>query len=204
VTSGARAKGSGDASPPITTLLAAARAGDRAASDDVFALVYAQLRRLASRQPLRGGTLSTTALVHEVYLKLGGDGTVVANDRVHFFSLAARAMRQILIDRARHGGRGKRGGGVRALSLDGLPEPSRSEGEIGREEMLTLDRALARLAVVDTELEQLVEWRFFAGLTIEEIAALTGTSERSLKRSWAVARLFLLREMRGDPPAGAP
>jgi RNA polymerase sigma factor (TIGR02999 family) len=202
VTSGARAKGSGDAaSPPITTLLAAARGGDRAASDDVFALVYQELRRLAARRSRRSAasTLSTTALVHEVYLKLGGDGSVVvANDRAHFFALAARAMRQILVDHARHGDRKKRGGDVRVVSLDALAEhPPDAAAVGGREDLLALDRALRRLAALDPDLEQLVEWRFFAGLTLAEISALTGTPERTLKRSWSVARLFLLREING-------
>ena len=104
----------------ITALLAAARAGDRTAYDRVFALVYDELRRVASRQAGRFGgddTMSTTALVNEAYLKLAGDGVVAGNDRVHFFALAARAMRQILIDHARHGRRQKRGGSHATTSI---------------------------------------------------------------------------------------
>jgi RNA polymerase sigma factor (TIGR02999 family) len=194
----------------VTALLAAARHGDRAASDRVFALVYDQLRRVASRQAVRlggGVTLSTTALVNEAYLKLAGDTVVAANDRVHFLALAARAMRQILIDHARHGGRKKRGGGAPLVSLDGLHEPPGAIEGAGIADLLTVERALERLAAVDPELERLVEWRFYAGLTIEEIAALTGTSERTLKRDWAAARAFLLREIAGPavaPPPSAP
>jgi RNA polymerase sigma factor (TIGR02999 family) len=207
VTSG-RADGAlgGAGEAPITTLLAAARDGDRAASDSVFALVYDELRRLASRQSKRvaASTLSTTALVHEAYLKLGGDGAVVAaNDRAHFFALAARAMRQILIDHARHGDRKKRGGGAPVLSIDGLAEAP-SVANLVREDLLALERALERLGTVDSELERLVEWRFYAGLTLKEIAELTGISERTLKRDWSVARAFLLRQIAGaaaEPPA---
>ncbi len=189
----------------VTALLAAARSGDRSASDRVFALVYDELRRVASRQAMRrggGATLSTTALVNEAYLKLAGDTVVAANDRVHFFALAARAMRQILIDHARHGARRKRGGGLPVLSLEGLHEAPAGGAATGIADLLTLERALVRLATVDPELERLVEWRFFAGLTIEEIAGLTGTSERTLKRDWAAARAFLLREIGGGD--GAP
>ena len=195
------------ASGEITALLAAARAGDRTAYDRVFALVYDELRRVASRQAGRFGgddTMSTTALVNEAYLKLAGDGVVAGNDRVHFFALAARAMRQILIDHARHGRRQKRGGGAPHVELDGLAfEIGAAPADASAEDLLALDRALERLAAVDEELVRLVEWRFFAGLTLEEIAGLTGVSERTLKRDWRVARAFLLREVGGEAPPPA-
>ncbi|GMU64548.1 MAG: hypothetical protein AMXMBFR36_08220 [Acidobacteriota bacterium] len=183
-------------------LLAAARGGDRAAYDQVFGRVYDELRRVASRQAARFGrdaTLSTTALVHEAYLKLAGNRVVPVNDRVHFFALAASAMRQILINHARHGGRKKRGGdcarvGLEPAALDALAAPS----EAPVDDLLALDRALERLDKVDTELAQMVEWRFFAGLTLEEISELTGVSERTLKRDWQVARAFLLRDLAGE------
>ena len=185
----------------FTASLAAARAGDRGAFDRVFTLAYEELRRVASRQATRfaGDTsLSTTALVHETYLKLAGDSRLAPNDRTHFFALAARAMRQVLIDRVRHGDRKKRGGGVPDIPLEGLVEvPGPDHGAPGAEDLLALDRALRRLGAVDPELGQLVEWRFFAGLTLEEISELTGVSERTLKRDWAVARVFLLRELAG-------
>ena len=194
-----------DRGPEETTaLLAAARDGDRAAYDVVFARVYEELRRVASRQSARlgaGETLSTTVLVHEAYLKLvGGGAAVAANDRVHFFALAARAMRQILIDHARHRGRRKRGAGAPHVDLDRIEVGAEAPA---LEELLTLDRALDRLAKVDAELARLVEWRFFAGLTLAEIGALVGVSERTLKRDWQVARAFLLREVAG-PDAATP
>ncbi len=186
-------------------LLAAARAGDRSAYDQVFSRVYDELRRVASRQAARFGrdaTMSTTALVHEAYLKLAADQVVAGNDRVHFFALAARAMRQILIDHARHGGRKKRGGDVARIALDpAVLEQVAAAPEVPVDDLLALDRALDRLGKVDAELVQLVEWRFFAGLTLEEIAGLTGTSERTLKRDWQVARSFLLRDLAGTNPA---
>jgi RNA polymerase sigma factor (TIGR02999 family) len=200
-----------------TALLAAARDGDRAAYDRVFARVYEELRRVASRQSARFGgradsaTISTTALVHEAYLKLTRDQIVAGKDRIHFFALASRAMRQILLDHARHGSRRKRGGDVAKVELDGLAfELSSPEGEAAVHDLLALDRALERLSGVDPELARLVEWRFFAGLTLPEIVELTGSSERTLKRDWVVARAFLARELggeagqAGEAPSGEP
>ncbi len=189
-----------------TALLAAARAGDRRAYDRLFSRVYDELRRVASRQAARFGsrggpgsdaTLSTTALVHEAYLKLAGDSIVAGQDRVHFFALAARAMRQILMNHVRDGARMKRGGGVAHVELDpaALEQIPNAPQAVAVENMLALDAALERLARVDPDLEQLVEWRFFAGLTMEEVAELTGSSVRTLKRDWQVARSFLLRQM---------
>jgi RNA polymerase sigma factor (TIGR02999 family) len=190
-----------------TALLQAARAGDRASYDRVFERVYDELRRVASRQAARFGsrsattTLSTTALVHEAYLKLAGDTLVAGSDRIHFFALAARAMRQILMNHARDAGRLKRGGDVERVALDpaALAQIPEAPPGLAVENMLALDTALDRLARVDAELEQLVEWRFFAGLTLEEIAELAGRSVRTLKRDWQVARSFLVRAM--DPAA---
>lgn len=181
----------------ITSLLAAARGGDRGALAHVYELAYAELKRIAARQ--RGGfggadTLSTTALVHEAYLKLAGDrGNWVGTDRIHFFALAARAMRQVLIDHARGRGRQKRGAGAPHLDLE-LVDPG---VEASIEELLAIDTALERLGQLDPELERLVEWRFFAGLTVEEIAPMVGLSERTIKRQWRTARAFLLRELGG-------
>jgi len=194
---------SADPSPAETTaLLAAARGGDRAAYDLVFARVYEELRRVASRQSARlgaGETLSTTVLVHEAYLKLAGGAGLAANDRVHFFALAARAMRQILIDHARHRRRHKRGGDAPHVELDRVELAAEAPPV---EDLLAVDRALVRLGEVDPELARLVEWRFFAGLTLGEIAGLVDVSERTLKRDWQVARAFLLREIAG--PGGRP
>lgn len=200
---GSQPRTPGRAAADTAVLLAAARAGDRAAHDQVFARVYEELRRVASRHAARLGaneSLATTALVHEAYLKLANSERGTASDRAHFFALAARAMRQILIDHARHRSRDKRGAGAVHLDVVGLELASPM---IPIEEVLALDGALERLRAVDDELHQLVEWRFFSGLTLEEISELTGTSERTLKRDWQVARAFLLRAL-GDPGAGAP
>lgn len=187
-----------------TALLRAARLGDREAYDRFFSRVYEELRRVASRQAARFGrhgqeaTLATTALVHEAYLKLAGGAVVAGQDRVHFFALAARAMRQILIDHARERGRRKRGAGEPRVELDALAfELEAPAGEAAAEDLLALDRALERLGAVDPELERMVEWRFFAGMTLPEIAELVGVSERTLKRDWSVARAFLVRELDG-------
>ena len=160
-------------------------------------VVYGELRALAAHY-LEGRsqhTLQPTALVHEAYLKLAKSDMAWCG-RDHFVATAARAMRQILIDHARHRGRRKRGGGVRPAELDAVALPAAPDA-LPVEDLLALDRALERLAAVDPELVRLVEWRFFAGLTLEEIAGYAGVSERTLKRDWQVARAFLQRELAG-------
>jgi RNA polymerase sigma factor (TIGR02999 family) len=178
----------------ITSLLQAIAAGDRRALDRLFGLVYGELhglarRRLGARSPR--STLQTTALVHETYLKLAGSAGWSAGDRAHFFALAGRAMRQIVIDHARRRLRDRRGGRAVRLSLD--------EMEIAVEEsaaeLVALDAALDRLRSMDGELAQLVEWRFFAGRSLDEIAEFTGVSTRTLKRRWRAARAFLYQEL---------
>jgi RNA polymerase sigma factor (TIGR02999 family) len=186
--------------PPIaaiTELLRAVEGGDKAARDRLFAVVYAELRGLARGQlrriPARD-TLSTTALVNETYLKLAGERPWSARDRSHFFALAARAMRQILVDHARRRARQKRGGGAAPVALDEalVPSPDRAE------ELLALDAALQRLEAMDAELAQIVEWRFFAGLSIEEVAQLLDVSDRTVKRHWRAARAFLFQELQSQ------
>ncbi len=181
----------------ITELLRAVEVGDKAARDRLFAVVYAELRRVARGQLRRlpgKDTLSTTALVNETYLKLAGDRAWSARDRSHFFALAARAMRQILVDHARRRSRQKRGGGDLPVSLaEGLvPAPERAE------ELLALDQALAQLEAVDAELARIVEWRFFGGLSVEEVAALLEVSDRTVKRHWRAARAFLFQQLEGQ------
>jgi len=178
----------------ITSLLAAAGAGDRGASERLFESVYAELRRIARRQLAASApmaTLSTTALVHEAYLKLSGDARWSAEDRRHFFALAARAMRYVLVDHARRRGRLKRGGGAFALVLEAEEIAAPDRGE----ELIAIDGALCRLEGVEPELARLVEWRFFAGLSVEEIADLTGVSDRTVKRRWRAARAFLYQDL---------
>ncbi len=178
----------------VTALFAAVEAGDRQAVDRLFELVYSELRKIARRQLAAGPwveTLNTTALVHEAYLKLSRDSHWTVRDRFHFFALAARAMREVLIDHARTKGRQKRGGGVRPLDLGDIDVPVVERAE----ELLVLDEALTRLEAEDPELSRLVEWRFFAGLSVEEIAGLLEVSERTVKRHWRTARAFLYQEL---------
>ena len=186
-----------EAPPPpeeVTAILKAAEAGDRQAVDRLFSLVYGQLRAIAHGQLRRAAgdhTLSTTALVHEAYVKLSQGSRWSARDRSHFFALAARAMRMILIDHARARSRDRRGGGIRPLDLDAVAIPVEERAA----ELVALDEALDRRGAVDEELAKLVEWRFFAGLTVEEIAEISGRSVRTLKRHWQTARAFLFQEL---------
>ena len=180
----------------ITGLLAAFRDGDRGALDRLFPIVYRELRERAHRQLAgrrSGDTLSTTALVHEAYLKLTGSAHQTYEDRIHFFAVASRAMRQILVDYARRHAAAKRGSGDRPLSLDpeAVPGPGRSE------ELLELDEALAKLERLDERLGRVVELRFFGGLSVEEVGDAMGVSPRTVKRDWRKARAFLYQTIRG-------
>ena len=176
-------------------MLVAIRAGDEAAKRRLFDLVYAELRRVAHRELARrhGGTLSTTALVHEAFLKLERLDGWTPRDRGHLLALVSRAMRQILVDAVRLRVAGKRGGAAPHVTLD----EGVAAGADDQVEVLAVHRALERLAAVEPELAQLVEWRFFGGFSVEEIAAATGVSDRTVKRDWRAARAFLLRELGG-------
>jgi len=177
----------------ITELIGRARGGDREASERVFALLYEELRRLAAGQ-LRGEqAMRTTSLVHEAYLKLAQHGAVEVNDRGHFFAVAARVMRQIVIDHVRARAALRRGGNLQIASLDTTALQAAAEDR--GDEVLALDSALDRLADVDAPLAALVEMRFYAGLELAEIASVQDRSERSLKRDWRRARAFLQREI---------
>ena len=183
---------------PVTQLLAAARAGEVGALERAFAAVYGELKRLAGRPRARcrpGDTLSTTVLVHEAFLKLSAGGALAVQDRQHFFALAARAMRQILVDAARARAAEKRGGGAIVVELD---ERDAAVAAVA-DDVVALDRALARLEAVDERLARLVEARFFAGLTDAELAELFDRNERTVRRDWEKARAFLLRDLRGVP-----
>jgi RNA polymerase sigma factor (TIGR02999 family) len=160
------------------------------ATPELFAAVYGELKRLAHGQLARGprGTLSTTALVHEAYLKLRGS---TVRDREHFLALAARAMRQVLVDAARERSAAKRGGDLARVSLDG----EALAVETFADEVLAVDVALTRLEALDERLARLVEWRYFAGMSEPEIAAVLGVSDRTVRRDWQKARAFLYREL---------
>ena len=175
--------------PDVTELLVRAADGADDALDAVFERVYPQLRGLAHRvrNGRNGETLNTTALANEAYLKLAGGRTVDWNGRAHFFAVAARAMRQILVDRARRSGAAKRGGGLAEVSLaEGmLAAPIRAD------ELLELDRALDRLASFEPRRAAVVEHRYFAGLTTEETAVVLGVSTATVERDWRAARAWL-------------
>jgi RNA polymerase sigma factor (TIGR02999 family) len=180
-------------SAKLSTLLVASRRGEAEAFAQVFDVAYDELRRVARRQlrHLRPGqTLTTTSLVHEAFLKLVGR-PVDLEDQTHFFALAARAMRQILVDYARKRCSQKRNRGLPLTTLDGKSIPV----EALADEMIGIDRALVRLEVVDARLAQIVEWRFFGGMTEEEIAESLGITARTVRRDWQKARAFLYREL---------
>ena len=186
----------------ITGLLVALREGDREALDRLFPLIYGELRsrahaQLARRRP--GDTLSTTALVHEAYLKLTDSSQQTYQNRVHFFAVASRAMRQILVDYARRMSAAKRDSG-RAVTFDPdqLVDPERAD------ELVALDEALGQLEILDERLARTTEMRFFAGLSVEEVADALGISPRTVKRDWRKARAFLFQAIRGgdDPSHG--
>ncbi|MGI9182743.1 MAG: ECF-type sigma factor [Longimicrobiaceae bacterium] len=185
-----------EAAGALTLLLRSAADGDHQALDAFFARVYEELRRLASqvRRGRAGETLSTTALVHEAYLKLVPSAEIEWESRAHFFAVAARAMRQVLVSAARRRLAEKRGGGDWLVTLgDSVPsEPVRPE------RLLALDEALARLAAMDERQARIVEQRFFAGLTVEETAEVLGLSERTVKRDWRAARAWLAAELQDD------
>ncbi|MEO8276463.1 MAG: ECF-type sigma factor [Thermoanaerobaculia bacterium] len=183
----------------LEALLARARDGDERAFDEAYATVYEEIRRVARwqrRQRNAAETLSTTALVHEAYVKLAGPVRLGLQNHHHLIALAARAMRQILVDAARARLSAKRGGGVVALELDAqeVAVPALAE------ELIALDRALERLGASDPRLARLVEWRYFGGMTDGELARALKRDERTIRRDWEKARAFLVRELGGPIP----
>ncbi len=185
----------------ITHLLEAVREGDEASLDRLFEAVYDDLKRRAHLQ-LSGSsqTLNTTALVHEAYVKLTRGAKPQWQDRTHFFRVAARAMRQIIVDRARRHLAQKRGGGKVPLDLDAL-EVGAPSPDTAAEALMALDAALSRLAEQSERLSRVVELRFFGGLSVEETAAALDVSERTVKRDWRLARAFLHEALSKDDDA---
>jgi len=193
-------------SPEITQLLRDWQGGSRDALDRLVPLVYDELHIIAARHlgsERRDGTLQTTALVNEAYLKLIDQQRVDWQNRAHFFAIAARLMRRILIDDARRRLREKRGGSVVRVSVEdvAVPEP---DAPVDVVDLLELDRALLELERLDPDQAKIVELRFFGGLTVEETAAVVRSSPATVKREWAVAKGWLYRELTrstGRPPA---
>lgn len=177
-------------SSDITELVLAAGDGNAGALHGLFDAVYAELKRLAHRQLANAPnpTINTTGLVHETYLKLVRPSSLKLKDRGHFFATAAKAMRQIVIDHARRRHAEKRGGGfVQVTSV----EDDADAGALDPETLINLHAALSRLSDIDPALAELVELRFFAGLSVEQVAELREVSARTVLRDWRRARAFL-------------
>jgi RNA polymerase sigma factor (TIGR02999 family) len=188
-------------SAQITHLLRAWANGDGTALERLTPLVYEQLRRLAHRDMRNepaGHPLQSTALVHEAYVRLASGGTVEWRDRRHFFAVAARVMRRVLVDAARERGALKRGGGVEhvnrytTIDFDNLPALSGDRSA----EVRALDEALETLARLDRRRAQVVELRFFGGLSVNETAETLDVSAQTVMRDWRLARAWLTRELR--------
>jgi RNA polymerase sigma factor (TIGR02999 family) len=178
----------------VTALLGEWSRGNQTALNQLVPLVYAELRRVAARQLRKeraDHTLQPTALVHEVYLRIVDQRQVDWQNRAHFFGVAARVMRRILVDHARRHGAGKRGDGVRCVSIDEAKDMAASN----EMPILALDQALDRLESVDSDLARIVELRAFGGLTIEEAAHVLGVSPSTAKRDWRTAKSWLNREL---------
>ena len=167
--------------------------GDRKALEAILPLVYDELRRLARsnlRQQRPNHTLQTTALVHEAYLRLSGKKSLRVENRAHFLGIAAQLMRWILVDYERNRRAAKRGEGITRLTLDQSIASRQRDVDL-----LALDEALDRLAKLDSQQSQIIELRYFGGLSIEDTSEFLGISPATVKRSWASARAWLLREM---------
>jgi len=184
----------------VTRLLQEWRSGRQDALERLMPLVYDELHLIASRhmgREWRAGSLQTTALVSEAYLKLVGQHSVDWQNRAHFFAIAAQLMRRILVDNARRELRQKHGAGAVALSIDDVPGVAQPGG-LDAVDALALDAALRKLEALDPDQARIVELRFFGGLTVEETAEVVGTSPATVKREWALAKGWLYRELTGN------
>jgi RNA polymerase sigma factor (TIGR02999 family) len=187
----------------VTALLSAWREGDADALERLISIVYADLRRIAGRLMRAEGpehTLQATALVHEAYLRLIREQERTWQDRVHFLAVAAQVMRNLLVDYARSAGRVKRGGATIAIALDVAPELAAVKPAI----MLALDDALRGLSKIDARSSRIVELRYFAGLTNEEVAEVLGVSSKTVARDWNAAKLWLRAEIRSRQQGRCP
>lgn len=189
-----------DTAGDVTRLLQQLRAGRPEAAEQLVPLIYAELRRIAGAQMAherRGHTLQATAVVHEAYMKLAGEQDIEWQNRAHFFGIAARTMRRILLDYARQRHAGKRGGhDARKVNMDAelLVADDRLE------EVVAVDEVLTRLSAMDEEQGRIVELRFFAGLNVEETAEAMGISPSTVKREWRLAKAWLDRELGSAKP----
>jgi RNA polymerase sigma factor (TIGR02999 family) len=182
----------------LTRLLNLAAGGDQDAVKAVFPLIYAELKRIARARRARAGagdTFRTTALVHEAYLRLVAKQDLAFNGRHHFFCTAARAMRDLLVEEARKRSRQKRGGDLQRVELEEIGQTL----DTSPEDLLALDAALERLKAEDADDHEVVMLRYFAGLTVEEIADLRSVSTRTIERRWRFCRAWLARELGVDP-----
>jgi RNA polymerase sigma factor (TIGR02999 family) len=180
----------------LTALLSGASSGDQDALSALFSIVYDELRQVAAaalRRERPEHTLQPTALVHETFLRLADDSAVWWQNRTHFLAIASKVMRRILVEHARGRNAQKRGSGEVKRSLDDIDVAMPSVA--GDVDLVALDEALARLAALDARQARIVELRFFGGLTVEETATVIGSSPRTVKRDWQVARAWLRREM---------
>ncbi|MGA9342274.1 MAG: ECF-type sigma factor [Rhodanobacteraceae bacterium] len=183
---------------PLTDWLRAAGSGDTAAGERAYTLIYDELRRIAACQMTEAGRqamLTPTAVVHEAFLRLAGGALAKVNDREHFFNLAARGMRQTVIDHARERLAQKRGGDFVRTDFD----DNRAGTSMDAGQVLDLERALAALDRQDARLAQILSWRVFAGLSTQEIAELQGRNERTVQRDLVVARNYLRMALSSPP-----
>lgn len=179
---------------PVTRLLSAISSGDGGAAEELLPVVYEELRALAQAQMAAenpGLTLQPTALVHEAYLRLVGDEDVRWQNRAHFFGAAARAMRRILVERARRVRRERHGGGRRRVPLDAINAAAPDDPDV----LVELDGALDALESLDPRLSEVVMLRHFAGLSVDETSSALGVSPRTVKRDWQIARAWLYKHI---------
>ena len=187
----------------ITLLVQRAAAGDASAAEQILPLVYAELRKLASAKMARESaqTLQPTALVHEAWLRLGGEAQPQWKNRAHFFAAAAEAMRRILIENARRRHAVRHGGGLEKVNANATGFDVAAP-EMGDAELLLLNEALDALAAMDARKAELVKLQYFVGLTVEESAAALGITDRTARRDWVFARTWLFNEINRLRAAG--
>ena len=189
----------GDAQPTISWLIEAAERGDPAASETLFGALYSELHRVAKRELARRGgsvSISATTLLHEAYLAMSARGDPTFPDRPRFMGYAARVMRRLIIDHARERQALKRGGLFEITSLD----TNAMENAVDHRQLTEIGEALDELGRVESPLAEIVDLKFFCGLTFGEIAAMRDVSERTVQRDWERARLYLHRKIRADLP----